>query len=165
MVNDDRPLFILAGNAPYENRGCEAITRGTVKILRNSFKNPKFICTSYFQTEMMLQEQNMKETDDSVTHIPYRFLNRKIFMDNLAKPIIWKGTFKHFADRDSVYSWGYYEMLPFLKNAKAVLSVGGDNYTLDYGVPRLFTGLDDLVIARKKPIVLWGASIGPFSTM
>ena len=45
-MDKDRPLFILAGNGPYENRGCEAIVRGTVKILRNYFQDPSFLCVS-----------------------------------------------------------------------------------------------------------------------
>jgi len=56
----------------------------------------------------------------------------------------------------------YRNMLPVLKEAKAVLSVGGDNYSLDYGKPLLFTMLDDLVLKHNKPIIIWGASVGPF---
>ncbi|PKL58557.1 MAG: polysaccharide pyruvyl transferase family protein, partial [Methanomicrobiales archaeon HGW-Methanomicrobiales-5] len=40
-----------------------------------------------------------------------------------------------------------------------------DNYSLDYGVPKLFTGLDDIVLEKKKPLAIWGASVGPFDTM
>jgi colanic acid/amylovoran biosynthesis protein len=53
-------------------------------------------------------------------------------------------------------------MLPYLDDAAAVLSVGGDNYSLDYGVPKLFTDLDDIVLEKKKPLAIWGASVGPF---
>ncbi len=35
----ENPTFILAGNGPYDNRGCEAIVRGTVKILRHYYKD------------------------------------------------------------------------------------------------------------------------------
>jgi len=56
-------------------------------------------------------------------------------------------------------------MLPFLTDSTAVLSIGGDNYSLDYGVPKYLTALDDLVLAYKKPLAIWGASIGPFSAM
>lgn len=31
------PRFLLAGNSSYQNRGCEAIIRGTTAILRRSF--------------------------------------------------------------------------------------------------------------------------------
>ncbi len=33
-----RPLFILAGNGPYQNRGCEAIVRGKIRTLGQHFK-------------------------------------------------------------------------------------------------------------------------------
>jgi len=41
-------LFILAGNGPYENRGCEAITRGTVKMLKEFYEDPSFVAISHF---------------------------------------------------------------------------------------------------------------------
>ena len=50
-MNEERPLFILAGNGPYTNRGCEAIVRGTVKILREYFSDPRFVCLSHSQSE------------------------------------------------------------------------------------------------------------------
>jgi polysaccharide pyruvyl transferase WcaK-like protein len=56
-------------------------------------------------------------------------------------------------------------MVPYLKQAKAVLSIGGDNYSLDYGKPHAFIWLDDLVVAAKKPLIIWGASVGPFDSM
>jgi polysaccharide pyruvyl transferase WcaK-like protein len=42
------------------------------------------------------------------------------------------------------------------------LSVGGDNYTLDYGIPRVHVSLGRYVLAHRKPLVIWGASVGPF---
>jgi polysaccharide pyruvyl transferase WcaK-like protein len=56
-------------------------------------------------------------------------------------------------------------MLPYLHECKAILSLGGDNYSLDYGIPKVFTDLDDLVLKYKKPIIIWGASVGPFSQL
>jgi polysaccharide pyruvyl transferase WcaK-like protein len=56
-------------------------------------------------------------------------------------------------------------MLPHLDKARAVLSVGGDNYSLDYGIPKLFTDLDDVVLGKKRPLILWGASVGPFDRL
>jgi polysaccharide pyruvyl transferase WcaK-like protein len=32
-------------------------------------------------------------------------------------------------------------------------------------MPRLFTGLDDMVLEKKKPIIIWGASVGPFDKL
>ncbi len=53
-------------------------------------------------------------------------------------------------------------MIPHIENSNSVLSIGGDNYSLDYGIPRSFTYLDDVVLERKKPLIIWGASVGPF---
>ena len=55
----------------------------------------------------------------------------------------------------------YQKMIPHLDDAAAVLSVGGDNYSLDYGVPTLFTDLDDIAIEKRRTIVLWRASVSP----
>ena len=56
-------------------------------------------------------------------------------------------------------------MLPYLDDAVAVLSIGGDNYSLDYGIPHLFTDFDDVVLEKKKPLIIWGASVGPFDKL
>jgi polysaccharide pyruvyl transferase WcaK-like protein len=46
----------------------------------------------------------------------------------------------------------------------AALQVGGDNYSFDYGYPRAFMELDCQLLKRGIPLVLWGASVGPFSS-
>ena len=156
-MNKDRPLFILAGNGPYENRGCEAITRGTVKILRNYFPDPSFLCVSFAQNTNFGQQIN-NEYDDAITH---KKMNTDQYFKkrSLLQRIIFK-----FDTRRQKYLLCK-EMLPYLDEAAAVLSVGGDNYSLDYGIPRMFTDLDDVVLEKKKPLILWGASVGPFDTM
>lgn len=53
-------------------------------------------------------------------------------------------------------------MLPYLNETAAVLSIGGDNYSIDYGEPTNFTDLDTLVLEMGKPLIIWGASVGPF---
>ena len=55
-MNSD-PLFILAGNGSYGNRGCEAIVRGTTKIIRKYFKNPNFLCYSTFENSEQFENQ------------------------------------------------------------------------------------------------------------
>ena len=153
-MHKDSPLFILAGNGPYRNRGCEAIVRGTVKILRNTFQDPTFLSVSVLRNDELEQQVN-GETDPAITH---KKLNderygkkRSFFQRILSLP---------FAAKEKYYLC--HEMLPFIDDAAAVLSVGGDNYSLDYGIPRLFTDLDDVVLEKKRPLILWGASVGPF---
>jgi colanic acid/amylovoran biosynthesis protein len=50
-MDEERPLFILAGNGPYTNRECEAIVRGPTKIFREHFKDPRFPCVTHIQSE------------------------------------------------------------------------------------------------------------------
>lgn len=161
-MNNKNSLFILAGNGPYQNRGCEAIVRGTVKILREHFGNPGFICHSHFQSEHQFKNQCVGETDEAITHLASRKLDKKEVVSNLWKPQIWKGLYQYYFSKNSIYSWTYQDMLRYIDDADAVLSVGGDNYSLDYGIPKTFTGLDDVVIDGGKPMIIWGASVGPF---
>jgi len=156
---DQKNLFILAGNGPYDNRGCEAIVRGTTEIIRQHFDAPEFISISHFQSNNQFKAQAQNEYDHSITHHQTCRAQRRF------SPY-W---FLHRALRFSIPSlWGrltYRAMLPALKEAQAVLSVGGDNYSLDYDRPVRFTVLDDLVLAYKKPLIIWGASVGPFDRM
>lgn len=164
-MNNGRPLFILAGNAPYENRGCEAILRGTVNILRKFFRDPRFVCLSHFQSGDQYELQCLLETDDAIIHLDSCRLNKKKVLRNFWRPEMWSATYQNFFDKDAFYARAYKNMLNYLDESKAVLSIGGDNYSLDYGVPILFTALDNLVLKHKKPIILWGSSVGPFSAM
>lgn len=164
-MNYENPTFILAGNGSYENRGCEAIIRGTVKILRECFHDPKFICLSHFESDEQYRKQCLFETDRRIVHIASHRFSRKKAIKTFWKPKTWSAVYQNFFDCDALYVRTYTDMLPFISETAAVLSVGGDNYSLDYGVPHLFTALDDLVLQRGKPIILWGASVGPFHTM
>lgn len=164
-MSEEKSLFILAGNGPYANLGCEAIVRGTVKILREHFRDPRFVCLSHFRSEEQYRNQRLQETDRAIVHLTSHRLNKKEIIRNFWKPGAWGAVYQHFFNRDAFCIQAYRDMLPYLDETAAVLSVGGDNYSLDYGVPTLFTALDDLVLGHKRPIVLWGASVGPFSAM
>ncbi len=152
------PFFILAGNGPYDNRGCEAIVRGTVAILRRHFERPRFLLCSQFRSQEHLERQQVNETDPDIRHVKmnrmpnfpnHRFLNR----------MLWR-LYKLFPMARRTYI--YREILGQVKDATAVLSIGGDNYGLDYNSLINFTDLDDLVESKNGKLIIWGASIGPF---
>lgn len=158
-MSEEESLFILAGNGPYENRGCEAIVRGTVKIIRKYFRDPSFLCLSHFLSEQRYIQQAQGENDPKIIHKPiYNYV--KI----LSREHLNRIYFRLFNPNKKKYQI-YQEMLPYLDDVRAVLSIGGDNYSLDYGVPKLYTDLDDIILKKRKPLVLWGASIGPFDTL
>jgi len=156
-MNKNRPLFILAGNGPYENRGCEAIVQGTVKILRHNFHDPMFLSVSVLK-KTELERQFRAETDPAITHKKMnidQYFGKKSFLQRI---------FFMFDKKKNKYLLCN-EMLPYIDDACAVLSVGGDNYSLDYGIPKLFTDIDDVILDKKRPIILWGASVGPFDRL
>ena len=165
-MNNERPLFILAGNGPYANRGCEAIVRGTTKILREHFRDPRFICLSHFQNEEQFKRQCFEEADPAITHLHSYRINKWDIARYIWRPEIIKTMYRFVFNRKAYYSGIYKDMLPYLNDASAVFSVGGDNYSIDYGgIPITTTSLDDLVLIHKRPLIIWGASVGPFSAM
>ena len=165
-MDEERPLFILAGNGPYTNRGCEAIVRGTTKILREHFRDPRFICLTHIQSEEQFQKQCQEEIDPDIIHLRSHRINKQYLARYFWRPETVKAIYRHIFNRDAYYVGIYADMLPYLSSASAILSVGGDNYSIDYGVmPVTFTSLDDLVLGHGIPLAIWGASIGPFSAM
>ncbi|KKG09439.1 MULTISPECIES: polysaccharide pyruvyl transferase family protein [unclassified Methanosarcina] len=152
----ENPTFILAGNGPYDNRGCEAIVRGTAKILRHYYKDPSFLCVSFFQNQEQFEKQRREEFDPAIVHKKANKRQSK-FDPNWLLRLPFRRLYPELYK-----NWMYKEMIPYIENSNSVLSVGGDNYSLDYGIPRLFTYLDDVVLERKKPLIIWGASVGPF---
>jgi polysaccharide pyruvyl transferase WcaK-like protein len=161
----ERPLFILAGNSPYLNRGCEAIVRGTVSILRKQYDNPQFICISHFSSEEEFKCQQKNEIDDSIQHLSSYRLNRHDAFFAFYKPRALRYTYHALINKKRLGHSIYGDLLPHLPEAKAVLSVGGDNYSLDYGKPDIFTALDEFILDKGKPLIIWGASVGPFGKM
>ena len=153
---EDNPVFILAGNGNYENRGCEAITIGTVEIIREYYKNPKFIAISFFQNNEQYLKQKKNELDENISHFKIK-RKRKNTFNRIVNVLI------HNINPEMGGKIKHKEMLKYLDGSTAVINLAGDNYSLDYGNLRVFTDLDDTVIKNKKPIIFWGASIGPFS--
>lgn len=151
------PLFILAGNGPYANRGCEAIVRGTVKIIGKYYNNPSFLCVSHFRDDEQYSKQRNEEFDRSIIHKRTNRRGKIWTQQGLGNRI--KGLINPMESSN----YTYHEMFPYIGEARAVLSIGGDNYSLDYGIPKLFTDLDDIVLREKKKMIIWGASVGPFS--
>ncbi len=150
--------FIFAGNGSYFNRGCEAITRGTVRILRRYFDEPGFIAVSSYKNRRQFVEQSSGETDPSIIHRKMvQIYNRfdPMWFTIQALRVIRPGLIKHIMFR---------EMKPFIDGADAVLSLGGDNYSIYYNkTARNYVYLNNLVLDHGKPMIIWGASIGPFS--
>jgi colanic acid/amylovoran biosynthesis protein len=149
----DRQINALfVGNGPNSNRGCEAIINGTVEILTKSFKKIK--CTNVY--DAMKSEPVQRMTNGFfVQHKPMR-VGYKGILDRAVKgqmlkylPALWSKIFLN-------------ELRKHIKQSDIVLSLGGDNYSMDYGIPRRFIQQGKLAKKYRKPFVIFGASVGPF---
>lgn len=145
--------ILLVGNAPYVNRGNEAIVRGTVRILRRAFgEQTRFDVASYGPRQSVI-EQGRAETDAAIAHAPL-FCDRYSIpwaLDQCNRRLGWRTAGKHWMIRGAV------------RRAAFALEIGGDNYSLDYGRPLQFIELDQYLLRERLPLFLWGASVGPFT--
>lgn len=149
-----RSHFLLVGNATNANRGCEAILRGTVAILKREFGADIRITNASWGTPQEIAVQASCETDPSVRHVSTQSrMNRW-------SAAAWKGRLARRILQTPPLPYPLWEQA--LQRSVVALSVGGDTYSLDYGRPDLFVGLDRRVRDYNVPLVLWGASVGPF---
>jgi len=145
------------GNGPPDNRGCEAIAHGTAHILREAF-GPDTACRNVF---FKLPDSKVAPApaDSDLEHCarPLPVAPPRFGLHWLVRVV------RCLASRRSYRRAVYGDLLNDVRNASFVLSVGGDNYSLDYGTPRNFIELDRFVRDQGKPLIIWGASVGPFS--
>ncbi len=146
--------FVFLGNGSHDNRGCEAIVRGTMAILRRTFGDSLTARSGVFAAEDIVSLQNKNEMDPAVTSFwlstRVRRWSREWWEDQARNRL---GIPLAGCNR---------RILPELSGASAVLDVGGDNYSLDYGIPDNFMAMDQVVQRKRIPLVLWCASVGPF---
>ncbi len=146
--------FYLTGQRTFGNRGCEAIVRSTVLMLNQVFGKAEILVPSDDISRDQKQWPDSAEYGVRFVHayapaytrywahfqrLPFKWL----------KQAGWPFPFPHSVRND-------------IKSVDAVLAVGGDNYSLDYRLPSLLMGLDQLAMELGKPVFLWGASVGPF---
>ena len=146
--------IVLAGNGSYSNRGCEAILRGTTALLRAQLGECCFI-SNYFPTPGSHDEEN--EIDPTIIHRPFPLLTQYSFPwieEQISRKLFHKPYNNTQVTRIFRNS---------LKDAEAVLMLGGDNFSLDYPNKDIHFRISRLAVEAKVPIAIWGASVGPFS--
>ncbi|WPL19383.1 colanic acid biosynthesis protein [Thiorhodovibrio winogradskyi] len=135
-------LFVLNGSTG--NRGCEAILLSTYDLLKSAFPDSRFINSSF--------------KDDRVLKTPYLNLPE---LKHACHPEIRSlpGLRWQIAKRIQGHRFNFERFLPW---ADVVLSLGGDNYSMDYGSARTYFEANERILAAGKKLVIWGASVGPF---
>jgi len=150
-----KPLFILYGNGSILNRGCEAILRSTMEILQTAFGPCRFVNSP----PRHLEPEELGDVGNDVVHtVPAKrvFPGKSWFTFHIRKrAFLFKPTRRILGAKSEAFD-------PYLAEATAALAIGGDNFSLDYGVPWTQFAINRSIVRRGKPSVIWGASIGPF---
>lgn len=146
--------FYLSGQRTFRNRGCEAIVRSTVALLKEQFGDVEVLVPSVNIARD--SEQWPNAADDGVRLVraylppPSRYW---VQLQSLPLPLIKRAGWPFPLPR-----W----LRRQLESVDAVLAVGGDNYSLDYRIPSPIMSVDGWAMDMGKPVMLWGASVGPF---
>lgn len=146
--------FYFSGQRTFGNRGCEAIVRSTVAMLNKKFSDVEVLVPS---DDIVRDEKQWPEAGQHGVRFVDAYLPAHTrpwtHLQRLPLPALkqagWPFPFPKKV-RDEI------------KSCDAVLSVGGDNYSLDYRLPSLLMGIDRLAMDLGKPVIVWGASVGPF---
>jgi colanic acid/amylovoran biosynthesis protein len=149
------PRFLLAGNGPYANKGCEAIVRGSVELITKRFPEASFVLSSFGAS---VQSEARTEIDSRIEHRPHvdptppRFPSARW----------WRSVV--LGQRDNRTDRPFAVQVDSMAECDCALLLGGDNYSLDYGRPTRFVAMNEALLETGKPVVLWGGSVGPFVT-
>ena len=136
------PLHLNGGN-----RGCEAIAKGTARIIGASKDDMIGYCTD-------IPLDHRLGIDCYYKLVPFKKATTAFRVKNRIHSLIFRDEVKH---RCYCYSYEYDDFLNQIGDTDVMLSTGGDmfcyennqvNYTVDY------------LTAKKKKSVLWGCSIG-----
>lgn len=148
--------FYLSGQSTFGNRGCEAIVRSTVLMLNQTFGQVEVLVPS---DDIAQDQQQWPEA----SQYGVRFVEAYLPAHNRYWVHFQRLPFRFL--KKAGWPFPFPEKLrDTIKGVDAVLSVGGDNYSLDYRLPSLLMGIDSLAMELGKPVFIWGASVGPFET-
>lgn len=147
----------LTGHYSFGNRGCEAIVRSTVTLLNEYSDNLEFLVpSSDFDNDRKqwpdAHKYNVKFVKPFLPSVARYWVNLQMLPIPLIQKVVWP--FK--IDEDTKR---------YIEEADLILSVGGDNYSLDYKVPSPLMALDSYAKKIGKPVIIWGASVGPFDKL
>ena len=137
--------FLLVGHGGFYNRGCEAIVRCTNSLLQERFRDTHIILSSrsYQQDRRAEAARGMEVIPAMSSWVQGRYIRKIAKLCGSLWP----------------WEWALAPLRQSLQVVDAVLSIGGDNFA---GRPWRFLRINDMVYKSRRPLVIWGASMGPF---
>lgn len=151
--------FYLSGQTNFGNRGCEALVRSTVELLKAEFGNVEVLIPSF------RPDLDSKQWPEAKA-IGCRFVRAMPFPGSIK----WWGRARRILPFVKDMFFPNYslpkDILEDIQSCDAMLVIGGDNITIDYGIESLLWHVRLAQHAQRlgKVVMVWGASIGPFSS-
>lgn len=150
--------IVITGQNNFGNHGCEALVKSTVVAFKKKYPEALFKIPSISIKDDIKFWKDYKNYDveffDAASPKYRNFIANKLtnLLPKLA-PLILKSF------------WLPQSLKKQIDSADLVLSIGGDNYSLDYGLPFLLYAMDSYAYKNGKKVVLMGASVGPFEAL
>jgi colanic acid/amylovoran biosynthesis protein len=150
--------FYLSGQTNFGNRGCEALVRSTLQLLKQQFGDDVEVLVPSYRPDL-----DAPQWPDAKQH-GARFVRAAPFPLELK---VWSRLLRLAPGLARRFAPGYRlpaDIAADLRSCDALLVIGGDNITLDYGLPSLLWHVRFAEHAKRMglPVMVWGASIGPF---
>lgn len=179
MFDKKRPHFLLVGHDGAHNRGCEALIRSTVMVLRDQFPHASFtLATMYPELEGPLTDikdisvvpgYNRNFNISDCIPIPKLKSNRLMHYLRFAIQSLYKNQLAHEPIRPlHLRTEQDFHLIRHLKKslfeADALISTGGDLYNDDYGPPAYLMEIVEYAQFLRRTTIIWGASIWPYKT-
>jgi colanic acid/amylovoran biosynthesis protein len=144
--------IFFSGQRNFGNRGCEAILKSTISAITQCKSDVEFLVPSdnisFDRSQCGGCEikgvEFVKYYNPSFQRV-WSYLHRRNVVDIVKWPLPLPRYLREL-----------------ILASDMVLSIGGDNYSLDYGRPSLQVAIDSFAKKNGKRVVLWGASVGPF---
>lgn len=139
-------LFFHGGS---RNRGCEAIVRTAVKVIKNKYNNA-YIALASTRPET---DKEIDGLDEIIFHNQFRSIKRFSFS-------YFQNFFETRLKKENLTAFRlmHQDVISRIDDFDMFLSIGGDNYC--YGDIPDYYELNRKIKAKGKKLVLWGASVG-----
>jgi polysaccharide pyruvyl transferase WcaK-like protein len=143
LKRGDMSNYVLWGNGPCANRGCEALLRSTVEIINQVDSDAQFIsCHGSRQKpfdEKLVQYPNLRHRSPIPQSLSWQ-MGLRLFERTIGRKFRFES---------------YKRLSPI------VLGLGGDNFSTDYhAYPDWYFRSIAASFDRKMPFVVWGVSTG-----
>ena len=140
--------FYLFGHGGSGNKGCEAIARGTIDIIKQNFDDSAIVIASFHPDD-----------DEKAGLSGAARLKSHRYPQYSLPWAAYAATSRLIGDKDRAFAILHRPAIVGAEQADISLSIGGDNYC--YNKSAWLYSIDKRIKMRSKRIVLWGCSVEP----